>query len=287
MPGRRRRNRLYRKGELEREDFDCGRVDELLAEDDTVVWLHLESPDDDAGLTMLTEELGLSRRAVEELVRTGQRTKVTRHDGYLLLTVYLTRVDPVTAELTMSELGVVASARWLVTLPRVGSVDVDDLRRAWDESPDLAVHGVAFLVHRLLERAVDSHFDAVQQLDDAIDLVEAGLFTDDPHDTDAQMRSYAVRKALVGLRRVALPVREVRVADPEQPDQRGDAPAQRLGGDLRGVHRHHRLLRDERALPPVQQRGRRDHGRRAARRDDSRPDRLLPRQTMAVSSSRA
>jgi hypothetical protein len=36
---RMRRNRQYRKGELELEDFGCSRIDDLLAEPDTVVWL--------------------------------------------------------------------------------------------------------------------------------------------------------------------------------------------------------------------------------------------------------
>ncbi|WNB86960.1 magnesium transporter CorA family protein [Cellulomonas sp. ATA003] len=206
-----RRNRLYRDGELELEDFDCARIDELLAEPGTVVWLHLDAPDD-ADLTMLTEELGVSRPRAEEFLRTRQRAKVTRHDHDLLMTVYGTRIDPATAELTTSEIGVIASERWMVTLRKTGDLDVDDLRREWDGSSDLAVHGVAFLVHGLLEQIVDTHFDAVQRLDDAIDLVEADLFGGAARDDDVHLRSYAVRKALVGLRRVALPMREVLLA---------------------------------------------------------------------------
>lgn len=204
-------SRLYRNGAVASENFDVARTGELLAEEDAFAWLHLEAPDG-ADLDLLSSALGVSRLAAAELVRTGQRTKITRHDSYVVMTVYLTHVDPKTAELRTSELGVAASDRWLVTLPRTGSLDADELRHTWDESPDLAVHGVAFLVHGLLERAVDSHFDAVQQIDDALDAVEADLFADQVRNGGVPVRSYAVRKALVGLRRVALPMREILLA---------------------------------------------------------------------------
>ncbi|WP_298460807.1 magnesium transporter CorA family protein [uncultured Cellulomonas sp.] len=204
-------NRMYRRGRVELEDVDADRVAGLLAQPDTVLWLHLDSPGD-ADLAALTRTLGISALAAEDLVRTGQRTKVTRHPGYLLMTVYLTRVDPVAAALTATELGVIASDRWLVTVRKSGDLDVAELRAGWDAGADLAVHGVAFLVHGLLERAVDSHFDAVQQLDDAVDALEAGLFADGSSDTTTHVHSYAIRKALVGLRRVVLPMREVLLA---------------------------------------------------------------------------
>jgi magnesium transporter len=161
---------------------------------------------------MVAEEFGLSRLAAQDFMRVGQRAKVTRHDRYLLMTLYETSVDVATAELRTSELGVVVGDRWLVTLRKSGVIDMDQVRSTWDANADLATHGVAFLVHGLLGCVVDSHFDAVQQLDDVIDSVEATLFTDSSSDAEVQMRSYAMRKAVVGLRRVATPMREVLLA---------------------------------------------------------------------------
>jgi magnesium transporter len=64
-------------------------------------------------------------------------------------------------------------------------------------------------VHGLLDYVVDGHFDAVQSLDDQIEQLEDLLFDDRPHDRDVQRRSFELRKSLVHLRRVVLPMREV------------------------------------------------------------------------------
>lgn len=64
-------------------------------------------------------------------------------------------------------------------------------------------------MHGLLDYVVDGHLDAVQSLDDQIEELEDLLFDDRPHDKDVQRRSFELRKSLVHLRRVVLPMREV------------------------------------------------------------------------------
>ena len=56
---------------------------------------------------------------------------------------------------------------------------------------------------------VDTHFEAVQSLDTQIEALEDQLFDDDPRDKDMQRRTFELRKSLVTLRRVVLPMREV------------------------------------------------------------------------------
>jgi magnesium transporter len=54
-----------------------------------------------------------------------------------------------------------------------------------------------------------THFDAVQSLDDCVEEIEDRLFDDIPHSMEVQRRSFQLRKSLVLLRRVVLPMREV------------------------------------------------------------------------------
>ena len=79
----------------------------------------------------------------------------------------------------------------------------------WDENVDLTKYGVGALVHGLLDFVVDGHFETVESLDDQIEQLEDLLFDDRPHDHDVQRRSFELRKSLVQLRRVVLPMREV------------------------------------------------------------------------------
>ena len=70
--------------------------------------------------------------------------------------------------------------------------------------------GVGFLLHGLLDLVVDSHFAAVQALDDELEALEDHLFDDQPSTgVDVPRRSFELRKSLVRLRRVVLPMREL------------------------------------------------------------------------------
>jgi len=56
---------------------------------------------------------------------------------------------------------------------------------------------------------VDGHFETVQLMDDAIESLEDGLFDEKAVTREIQQRTYRVRKELVEMRRVVLPMREV------------------------------------------------------------------------------
>lgn len=99
--------------------------------------------------------------------------------------------------------------RGLVTVRRDDGFDVDEMLRRWDDNADLLRYGAPALPRALLDVLVDGQFDTIQALDDAIEDLEDGLFDDHAHPHAAQRRTYQVRKELVELRRVVLPMREV------------------------------------------------------------------------------
>jgi len=56
---------------------------------------------------------------------------------------------------------------------------------------------------------VNEHFDTIQDLDDAIESLEDELFDDTGDNRTIQRNTYRLRKELVELRRIVLPMREV------------------------------------------------------------------------------
>ena len=107
-----------------------------------------------------------------------------------------------------------AVAGFHAAAPRSAVVDAagrpEALVARWDENPDLTRHGVAFLLYGLLDYLVDGHMAAVEELDTALEEIEDLLFdADRPSVKQIQRRSFGLRKSLVLLRRVVLPMREV------------------------------------------------------------------------------
>ena len=202
------RTRLYRQGVLAAEGFPVADISDHLTEDGVTVWLDLLSPEPD-DLSVLVEEFELHPLAVEDAVHRHERPKLDRYRDHLFMSAYSAHLDATTSELATSELAAFITPRALITVRKDDKFSLDGLLKRWDDSPDLATHGVAFLLHGLIDDIVDGHFAAVQVLDEQIEGLQDQLFTDTGHGTDVQRRSFELRKSLVLLRRVVLPMREV------------------------------------------------------------------------------
>jgi magnesium transporter len=86
---------------------------------------------------------------------------------------------------------------------------MDLVVQRWRDNADLLEYGSGALLHGLLDVIVDGHFDTIQLMDDAIEALEDELFDDRANVRELQQRTYRLRKELVELRRVVLPMREV------------------------------------------------------------------------------
>jgi magnesium transporter len=200
--------RAYREGKLVKEEFPVEAISDFLAEEGTVVWVDLCAPDT-RDLNTIAGELGLHELAVEDAVHERQRPKLDRYATHEFLSMYATDLDNATGALSSSELAVFITPTALVTVRKDDSFDMSGVVERWDASPDLAGHGVGFLLYGLIDYVVDGHFAAVQGLDEAIEGLQDTLFDDRAPGSDVQRRSFALRKSLVDLRRLVLPMREV------------------------------------------------------------------------------
>jgi magnesium transporter len=202
------RTRLYRNGVLEAEDFPVQKISDQL-DDDVVVWLDLCEPSQ-ADFDLISEKLGLHHLAVEDAMNFGQRPKLDRYDSHLFISAYGVHLDGRHGRLDTCEIGIFVTPKALVTVRRDDRIDIDAVMARWDDNADLAKHGVAFLLHGLLDYLVDGHMRAVRDLDQSLEDVEDLLFdARKPHVHAVQRRAFHLRRSLVVLRRVALPMREV------------------------------------------------------------------------------
>jgi magnesium transporter len=202
------RTRLYRSGVLELENFPVHDISDYITKPGVTVWLDMCAPDAH-DLATISEELNLHRLAVEDAGQEHQRPKLDRYDSHLFVTCYGVDLDRNSGELETFEVAVFVTHNAMVTVRKSERFDIDGVVARWDGSPDLAKHGVSFLLHGLLDYVVDGHFATVQTLDDEIEKLEDLLFDEKRPDLPVQRRSFELRKSLVRLRRVVLPMREV------------------------------------------------------------------------------
>jgi magnesium transporter len=202
------RTRAWKNGRLEAEGFPLEEVSDYLDRGDCLVWADVPSEDDDT-LNQVAEELSLDSHAVEQAVIAGGRAKLDRYPAYLFLTCYGTYLDTGSGEISISKLSTFVTERALITVHREADVLSQAIVQQWDSDTELATYGVTGLLHGLLDVVIDTHLDAVQSLDDQIDDLEDLLFDDKLRIRSVQRRTYELRKSLVQVRRVVLPMREV------------------------------------------------------------------------------
>ncbi|MEY9874438.1 magnesium transporter [Streptacidiphilus sp. MAP12-33] len=203
------RTRLYRSGTLALEGFPVSEVSRYLEEPNAVVWLDLCRPEP-ADFAEVGEELGLHELALEDAVHTGERPKLDSYRSHQFLSAYAVSVASDGVSLVTSEIAVLITADALITVRKDAGLPIDEVLARWDRASATSASGVGLLLHGLLDYLVDGHFAAVQHFDDRIEELDELLFGEARKQIEeVQRRSYQLRKSLVRLRRVVLPMREV------------------------------------------------------------------------------
>ena len=202
------RSRVYRHGVVDHEDIDLQSVSEHLSHDDCVVWVDLVGDEIDTCLAVLSKELGLHELAVEDALDPHHRPQLGHFIDHLLMTCPSARIDVDTGELQVLPMTAFIGDRWLITVHLDGVGIVDRVLKRWDASPELAVHGVSFLLYGLLDVVVDSYFDTVSAFDDFYDDISDAIFAERSIDPSEQAHWFQMRRALFRFHRIAVPMRE-------------------------------------------------------------------------------
>lgn len=199
--------RVWCKGVLEAEGFPLADVSDHLARSGTVVWVDLLDPSHDQ-VRQLQDELGLHDLAVEDALGPQQRPKLSRYESHLFMSSHAVRVDAERGVLQENAVDAFINDRWLITVRKDGVFPMGAVLARWDRSPDLAHHGVSFLLYGLLDEVVDGYFEAVQAFDDYYEDVSDGIFAEVPLDPTQERHWFDMRRAMVRFHRLVVPMRE-------------------------------------------------------------------------------
>lgn len=210
------RTRVYQKGQLLGEDCDPALISDYLAMPDHVVWLDLVQPTS-GELELFKDEFGLHPLAIEDAVHSHQRAKVDRYRHHLFAAVYAAWLTEDSShsshgerrdvELNTSEVDLFIGRQYLITVRKDPPWNIDPVLVRWEKGDALMEHGTSFMLHALLDQIVDEYGMVTEELDDQLDGVEERLLLQNAvHDIQEDLLD--LRRAVVRLRKVVLPLRE-------------------------------------------------------------------------------
>lgn len=175
-----------------------------------LLWVDLVAPSA-SDMAVLAAHLGLPPTTVEDVLAAHERPKLVRASDHEFFMTYSVRLNGGGGpeRLLASRVSGLVLPHALVTIRADDSFDMDEVVQRWTADPALLARGTGALLYGLLDTIVDEHFDTIQALDDAIEDLEEILFQGGRATHEFIRGIYGLRKDLVRLRRVVLPMREV------------------------------------------------------------------------------
>lgn len=195
--------RMWRSGHPVDDRVDRTELVAAITDPGALLWVDLIAPSPDV-LAQLADDVGLPPTAVEDALDPHARTKLVRHESHLFFTV-----NAIAPGGEPSRISGWLLPHALVTIRLDDAFDMDATVQRWEADPGLLAQGSSALVHGLLDAVVDGHFDAIQALDDRLEDLEDVLFAERRTGAAFARTVHGLRRELVALRRIVLPMREV------------------------------------------------------------------------------
>ena len=169
-----------------------------------VVWVDIDGHGDGEVLGRIGEIFGLHLLALEDVVSLGQRAKVEPYEKDLFIVTRMPTAEPPLTE----QVSIFLGERHVLTIQERPGDPFEGVRerirrgrlRIRSSTPD-------YLVYALLDALVDSYFPVLDDLAIELERLEEEVLDSPDEGTVAAI--HRVRRALVGLRRVIGPHREV------------------------------------------------------------------------------
>lgn len=182
-------------------EVDRDRIEALRARDE-FFWLDMNAPSA-AAVDAAGELLGLHELALEDTLEFGQRPKLDRYPGRVLLVYWTAHVTPDRPAVELIEVHLHISGGFLFTVRRAACRELDELREAL---PRAEAETEEYVVYRVLDALTDALFPVVDQLEARIDELEELVL----NATDRRQLGdiYRLKQDVQGVQRRLVPQRD-------------------------------------------------------------------------------
>ncbi|GLR15093.1 magnesium and cobalt transport protein CorA [Chitinimonas prasina] len=172
------------------------------------LWLNIHGLGNHALLQEVARRFKLHPLTLEDILNTGQRSKVETFEHYLYIVAKLARFDDASGCVLTEQISIVLGRGWVLTFQEhpsgtFGEVR-DQLRKGAGQVRRL---GADYLVYALLDKLVDRYFGVLEALGERVETLE-DVVLESPK-PEVLTHIHALRREMLYLRRALWPMREV------------------------------------------------------------------------------
>jgi magnesium transporter len=191
-----------------RSDLKPEEIGAVLQQPGGLLWVDLANEPEEACRPLLRETFGFHPLAVDDALDETHVPKVDDWGEYLYLVLHAVVFDPADDEpLHTHELDLFLGRNYLVTYRTESIAAVERTWAACQRDERHLQKGASRLLYKLADELVADYMPAVEAMDEAIDQVEDEVFGQ-PGSSFLE-RIFALKRALLHLRRIVAPQREV------------------------------------------------------------------------------
>lgn len=181
-------------------------VGEYIRDPDNLVWMDVQDPGPEE-LSLLFEKFGFHPLALEDVARAQQRAKVDEYKGYLFVVTYGVVAGDAPADFEPVEVDLFIGRNYLVSVHRGRLPALEEAAARWTRAGQMLREGVGFLVYTVMDAVIDAYFPLIDNIEEQMTEIEVDLFTN--YRTGQIQKLLRLKRALIALRRILYPLREV------------------------------------------------------------------------------
>ena len=173
-----------------------------------LLWVDMVDETPNACRPILQDVFGFHPLAIDDALQETHVPKVDDWEEYLYLVLHAIDFDKrIGQDMNTLELDVFLGQNYIVTYHEKPILATD---RAWEAYQRHGRHlsrGADYLLYRIADELIASYMPVVEKMDEAIDSIEDQIFDEPTSDTLEQL--FTLKRALLHLRRIITPQREV------------------------------------------------------------------------------
>jgi magnesium transporter len=174
-----------------------------------LLWVDFEGEKPEACEPILRETFGFHPLAVDDALQESHVPKVDDWGPYVYVVLHAVALDSDSGEhVDTQEVDIFLGKNYVVTHRDVPCPAVDRVWVSCHRDERHTSRGVQYLAYRMADEMVAGYMPVFEQIDDAIDEIEDKVLNE-PMKTATLERLLSIKRALLNLRRIITPLREV------------------------------------------------------------------------------
>ncbi len=175
---------------------------------DSVTWVNVDGLQDPKLLEQLAKVMGFHALTLEDILNTDIRPKIEDYGDYIYVVAKMLDVDRESEQIRVDQLSLVLGPNYVLSVQEEVGDPFEPVRnRIRNSAGRIRRTGADYLAYALLDLVVDQYFTVTDWIGERIETLDELIAADERG--DVMQRVYALKRAVIFLRKSILPLREV------------------------------------------------------------------------------